>query len=1473
LVSDNLSHDSGNHFLESSFSDLTNAQVALSEIQSAPTPYESKVIRAADSLWRTLLKARALDANQAKALMNEAFEGSASDGAWLWKDFYEVQEVAFHRILDSRKGLELLSLPPAEAIWAIHQILDRSLTHTKRTEESVQLQQFSTPPPICYLAALCGGITEKDTVLEPSAGTGLLAKFSELLGAKLILNELSQKRGALLEVLFPEAQHFSCDAEQIHDYLPEDARPSVVIMNPPFSATPGVHKRNPDAMPKHVRSAFLRLPEGGRLVVISAHWFSPLSSDWKGFFEGLNAQVSVTALIHGDFYYKHGTTIKTRLTVIDKVPPTSPPVEIIVEPKYRYVSDGRDNRSIKSFTEEQVTQILNAIPPRAEIVAKAIVERSPEEEPLTTAPSTQRKKRAQVVQGISNLSLPQETVEVQYQIREATLESSQALGSLYEEYRPQRIEITGAKPHPTKLCESAALASVIPPIPTYIPLLPSQIVAESKLSFAQLETIVYAGEAHSQHLKGSFLVNDSLDELSAASPDDLNAVRFRKGWFLGDGTGAGKGRQIAGVILDNFLNGRTKAVWVSKSDKLVEDAKRDWVALGGDEADIISLSKYKQGSEILFKAGILFTTYATLRSAGKQGKDSRLKQITDWLGKDFEGVIAFDEAHAMGNAITEKGAIFTKEASQQGLTGLRLQNAVPDARVLYVSATGATKVSNLAYASRLGLWQSGDFPFASRDEFIGAIEKGGVAAMEVVCRDLKSLGLYLSRSLSFDGVDYDALEVPLTADQVSIYDTYAQAFKVIHNRMGEAMEACNITSSEGKSLNRQAKMSAHSMFESSKQRFFNHLLTSMKCPSMLRAIEQDINEGNSVIVQLVSTNESILDKRLKELPAEEWADLNIDITPRESVMSYLMHSFPTHLHKVLSDADGKLFSEPVVDAKGNMIVSKEAIEIRDGLINLISSLPPLPGALEQILHHFGHEQVAEITGRSIRILKEQSTGRLFASTRSASAGTSDAQEFLDDEKRILVFSEAGGTGRSYHADLGAINKRRRIHYLLEAGWRADNAIQGLGRSHRTNQASAPVFRPVVTDVRGERRFISTIARRLDELGALTRGQRETGGQGLFDPKDNLESRYAEASLDQFFVRLARNQISVCTMAEFEDATGLKLTTEQGDLKIELPNIPKFLNRILALPIQLQNDLFQAFENILQDNIERAIEAGTYDVGVETLKAEGFKILSREVVYTHPSGSKTNCLEIEEKRKREILSSGRAYEISNLNEGALYINDRSGRAAVAVSTSSEVSDSGASIERVSLIRPTDRVRMPIADLEKSSWNKASYGAWKEAWEDEVSNTSPFATSRFFMITGLLLPIWNSLDQNNMRVFRLRSDDGEVLLGRVIQPEDMAAVSHTLGLSQVKLRPEEVYASVMEQHKSHQLAGGITLRKSSVMNDWRLEIAGTFSEALISQLVANGCFTEIISWRKRVFLPANEVKALPVLEKVSELLRGY
>jgi hypothetical protein len=244
--------------------------------------------------------------------------------------------------------------------------------------------------------------------------------------------------------------------------------------------------------------------------------------------------------------------------------------------------------------------------------------------------------------------------------------------------------------------------------------------------------------------------------------------------------------------------------------------------------------------------GILLATYATLRTDERGEKLSRVRQIVEWLGSGFDGVIIFDESHAMQNAVGGKGKRGDQAPSQQGRAGLRLQHALSNARVVYVSATGATTVHNLAYAQRLGLWGGEDFPFATRAEFVEAIEDGGVAAMEVLARDLKALGLYAARSLSYEGVEYELVEHQLTPDQIRIYNAYAGASSIIHNNLDAAMRAANITGETG-TLNAQAKSAALSAFESAKQRFFGHLLTSMKTPSLILSIECDLEAGHAAV--------------------------------------------------------------------------------------------------------------------------------------------------------------------------------------------------------------------------------------------------------------------------------------------------------------------------------------------------------------------------------------------------------------------------------------------------------------------------------------------------------------------------------------------------------------------------------------------------------------------------------------------------
>ena len=1422
---------------------MISASAAASATAPLPRDHDAetaaRIFTAAGLLLPHLERGQRVDAATLRGAMEAGFGASDATGAWTWKIAYDACEAA--TVLFLRKYGNVLFRKAASKSAILPQLGKISgllPTHTRRSEEAQTFQQFSTPILLGFAAVTAAAITPADRVLEPSAGTGLLAILAEIAGGTLLVNELAEMRAGLLSSLFPALSVTRFDAAQIDDHLDPCLVPTVVLMNPPFSVMANVEGRMRDAAFRHVASALARLAPGGRLVTITGASFAPDNPAWTASWTRLQerGRVTFSAAIDGSVYAKQGTTVPTRLTVIDKLPaedaavfPAAPGVAPDVATLIAWLADLLPTR-------------LPVDPGLTVPVARP------------TAPRTVRGyvNRAARSAPAAPLAEP-EAVPVAYETVDwEPAEGGGLSDAIYEEYGLQTIRIDGAQAHPTQLVQSASMASIAPPKPSYRPTLPNDILG--KLSEAQLETVIYAGEAHAGFLVGAWTVDDTLDNLAAAPEDAKDAIRFRQGFMVGDGTGVGKGRESAAIILDNWLQGRRKAVWISKSDKLLEDAQRDWSALGMERLLVTPLSRFPQGAKIALNEGVLFLTYATLRSDDRGERVSRVKQIVEWLGKDFDGVVIFDEAHAMANAAGGKGERGDVAASQQGRAGLRLQHALPQARVVYVSATGATTVHNLAYAQRLGLWGGEDFPFSTRAEFIEAIEAGGVAAMEVLARDLRALGLYTARSLSFKGVEYELLDHELTPEQIRIYDSYADAFSVIHNNLDAAMQAANITGGDGGSgtLNRQAKSAARSAFESAKQRFFGHLLTSMKTPTLIRSITGDLEAGHSAVIQIVSTGEALMERRLAEIPTEEWGDLKMDLSPREYVLDYLAHSFPVQLYEPFTDSEGNLSSRPVT-RDGQPVESREAVARRDEMIASLASLPPVPGALDQIIQHFGTDTVAEVTGRSRRIVRKRSVtiDRLVVENRAGSANLAETQAFMDDQKQVLVFSDAGGTGRSYHAELSARNTRLRVHYLLEAGWKADAAIQGLGRTHRTNQKQPPLFRPISTNVKSEKRFLSTIARRLDTLGAITRGQRQTGGQGLFRPEDNLESHYARDALRQLYLLLVRGKVEGCSLERFEAATGLKLMDSNG-IKDDLPGITTFLNRLLALTIELQGILFTAFEQLLTARIEGAIASGTYDAGLETLRAESFVVTDRQVIYTHPrTGAETSLLTITERKRNHPVTLDAALAELDDPRAKLLINERSGRAAVQIPTTSTMLDDGEIERRVRLIRPMEAHNVPIRMMGETHWIEADRDAFSSAWQAEVAEVPEFADSTLHMVTGLLLPIWKRLPNDSTRVYRLQTDAGERIIGRKVSPA-WAANATTTGIA--SMTPDDAFAALMEGRTILDLAEGLQLRRVRVMGANRIELSG-FTDTMRQRLTAFGLFHEIISWKLRMFVPVD------------------
>ena len=1475
----------------------------------APTK-PATLFHAATGLLPVLEAGRALDAATLRRAMSAAFGATDTQGAWVWKDAYEAAEAAlvlflqrYARLMRRQAGAGPSG--PAAMLAMLETLAALEPSQTRRSEEQLELQQFSTPLPLAYAALQAAAVRPGDTVLEPSAGTGMLAVMAECaLGDRtagaLHLNELAGVRAGLLTRLFPDAPVTRHNAESIADRLPAIA-PSVVLMNPPFSVSPGVNRIRHDADLRHLRSAFSMLPVGGRLAAITSANCIPSDAAWADVFEHLDPRVVFSIAIDGRAYARRGTTFDTRLTILDK--------------------GGKDGGSIAIDGQSRVIDaagllaaVAGQVPPRLPVEVTAdLFGHRPAPRPTTSkrgskvAAKPEPQESRQMDWGpVSELSYR----IVATNVDAATSEPVNLDAGLYDPWAPRTVRIEGASAHPTPLVQSAAMAAVSHPVPDYRPMLPGRIAADGMLSDAQLESVILAGQAHGSRLDALYRIahdwetveradngdeDNRDDETTGADPGDGNPyddgaadgietfsepVRFRRGWMLGDGTGCGKGRQVAAVILDNRLKGRVRSLWLSQSDKLLEDARRDWAALGGSDDDVIPLGKFRQGAEIPHESGILFATYATLRSPARQGRASRLDQVVAWLagGLDedarhaFGGVIVFDEAHAMANAAGAKGSRGQVAPSQQGRAGLRLQHALPDARIMYVSATGATTVPGLAYAQRLGLWGSGETPFEQRTDFVVAMEAGGVAAMEVVARDLKALGLYQARALSYDGVEVDILEHPLSPEQRRIYDSYAEAFKVIHSHLEMALKATGIVQ-DGNTLNRNAKSAALSAFEGAKQRFFGHLLTSMKCPSLIRAVEADLDAGRAAVVQLVSTNEALMERRIAEIPASEWDDLSIDLTPRELVLDYLAHAFPVQLQEAFTDEEGNLMSRPVFDGDGNPVICQEALAARDELIGKLASLPPVPAALDQILHRFGHGAVAEVTGRSRRVLKltDGGTERLALRPRPASANLAETAAFMEGTKKILVFSMAGGTGRSYHADLGCGNTARRVHYLLEPGWRADQAIQGSG-PHPSNapglgaavppadhrcEGRAPLHRHHRAPPRYAGRHHPGAAGLPVRHG---RGQRHVPARG--QSGEPLRQGGASPPLHRALARQHRGW----SLERFETATGLSLTYE-GGLKEDLPPMPKFLNRLLALPIAEQNALFAALEERIAALVAEAMESGSYDRGVETVHADSLVLASREPVFTHEAtGAVTELCEIQRRDKLEPLTAEAALSLRGEASGAgretrLMTNERSRRAALVLPHASRMLEDGGVEERVRLVRPAVRETMAGAELDASTWREADEEQWRALWEAEIGGLPSHTESRFWLVTGLLLPIWDRVPDRNMRVRRLTADSGEHMIGRVLGPAEAVEFRNALGLAGGPgLTPAELFGEIMDRGAAFPLATGGSrawrLARRSLMGAPRLEIEGP-ADGDVGTLKRMGCATEIVSWRTRVFVPDADV----------------
>eukprot|EP00927_Polykrikos_kofoidii_P060733 TRINITY_DN55655_c0_g1_i1.p1 TRINITY_DN55655_c0_g1~~TRINITY_DN55655_c0_g1_i1.p1 ORF type:complete len:1116 (-),score=156.99 TRINITY_DN55655_c0_g1_i1:99-3446(-) len=630
-------------------------------------------------------------------------------------------------------------------------------------------------------------------------------------------------------------------------------------------------------------------------------------------------------------------------------------------------------------------------------------------------------------------------------------------------------------PHPSALTEPPTLAGACPSalLPSELPDLPEELVSGSTpvLSAVQVETCALA-------------VRSLERRLCREGRGDHVVAKRRGGYLLGDGTGFGKGRVISAVILHFWRRGARRHTWLSASADLIADATRDLRDVTGGEAPnyfgghlpIKALSDWpvdKTGPDSTDE-GVLFASYSLLARDVR-----RIRQLFTWLHDVDGGVLVMDEAHRARNSGTKIGHRM-----------LALQRKLPDAGVMYVSATVASRAEHVGFMPRLGLWGVWGSGFSSFEHFSEFLNHGGMPIMELLAIECKQRGLASSRMLTLEGLEFNVRPCVTSKSFRKQYDAACAFWASIREILAII--------SDSQEFRKGCKRNSTGIwreFWSTGQRFFKQLLLCGKVPACVRAAQEALQGKNAVVISMWTTGSTLKAKPVEDPETAQIVDAVLEGGPRVILERLLRNErlFPTKPRE--SD-------EPV----------EWAVSLVQGAVDNLATLS-LPGnPLDTLLDELGGpEAVAEMSGRSFQIVNGARKRRAGGN----SANKLERAAFQAGKKHIAVISEAGSVGFSLHADPSAVAApRRRIMFALELPFSAEKVIQAFGRVHRAGQAVVPQFSILVSDLQSELRFVSGIAKRVSALSAMSRGSQSSLTRGVLDAFD-LSHALAKQAIQRF----------------------------------------------------------------------------------------------------------------------------------------------------------------------------------------------------------------------------------------------------------------------------------------------------------------------------------------------------------------------
>lgn len=1154
-------------------------------------------------------------------------------------------------------------------------LYERQPNLSVRSSTSVANQAYSTPAPLAFVASELAGINDETTVYEPTAGNGMLT-----IGANpelLTVNELDANRyDVLRKLLSPKGATVTQENALEQDLDPNSF--DVVIENPPFGKVGNISNIDQDIAMKSLET----MKEDGKAVLIlggvQANTEEGRREGYRGkakreFYYRLYNQYNVVDhfTAGGNMYAKQGTTYPVDIIVIDGVGKSKRDLPAADLPQlitsYEQLKEKLNDRMVSGTdrgtrgVDSGVSTEGRAEPEGVDRGAVGEGERagveggrpSGERERGVSEPESARGGQREPSGGRAGEVQPRPTDESERATEGRPVSDKgkrgEAGGKAGAEGRKpselggvsvvsgERVE-SGLADRRGQETETGSQVTYEPfskgtSVGTLMPRAMAQAIRDSLQRLTNQVGDIDAYVANAINIdEQSLFEKFSAEQIDALALSIYNA-EAGKGFIIGDQTGIGKGRVVAGMIKYALESGKIP-IFVTEKPNLYSDMMRDLDDIGmtdelgldtakpkifmtnGDVSVPYTLIRNVKGevtennltlkpakssgldavmkqmiqNDSLGNYKVIFTNYSQLQTV--KGKATERQRFIQHFGAG--NYMIFDESHNAGGVGASTRGKKEEEASVQGRAGF-VRNLV--------NAADGTFFSSATYAKSpdvMDLYSSTDMKLAVEkiSQLSDAIKAGGIPMQQTVANMLTQVGQYIRRERTFAGVSYNTQETKVDKDTAENMATSMRDI-LAFSREKEA-----VVKGLQKSLDKQGARAGvegekttvqGANFGSTMHNLIDQMLLSLKAQDSVKHAIDRLKAGEKVVMTVSNTMGSFLQTYADDMNINVGDPINLSFA--DLYVRYLEKQRMVTIKK----PGGQKEEYRLTDEDLGPNLANRYYEILDFIRSAgFGSAPISPiDYLHSELRKAGYK-TEEITGRTVSVSYE--TGKPLLASRSANIKqrVNAVKAFNSGTADVIILNQAGSTGLSLHASSKVKDQRKRHMIIVQAEKNIDTHMQMLGRVHRTGQVIAPAYSQMMADIPAEMRPAAVLLKKMASLSANTTASRKSAvsAEGAVDFMNDYGGQIAQEYL--------RDNPEVYETLGGKKIAEIKENPEDADEA----DIRKLTGYIPILPIKQQEEVYKDLIERYNDLIEREesmgsnkLEAKAKDLDAQTISSK------------------------------------------------------------------------------------------------------------------------------------------------------------------------------------------------------------------------------------------------------------------------------